>query len=245
MLDVSAPERHPERPPDGKRRQKKSTDAVDPERKEDTESPEAAKTLHNILQADYSCYVKSWRETVERKNIKIDKEKKHGQIRKINWNDVASKAKFNQVSRPSGPFLCTLWEDAKGELWCISGQHTVLAIEECVKERRAQGLSLEEWHNVVHADILRYDTPLMIRRKIAGHSQERTEAVTPLSLADTAANLVMTNLDEPPIPDINAFDVRILDVLEMCAKVSRAHFDDDKYKVFSLCFPVLPCAAHH
>ena len=129
MSDGSPPERHSERPPDGKRRQKKSTEAVDPEPKEDTESPEAAKTLHNILQADYSYYVKSWRETVERKNIKIDKEKKHGQIRKINWNDVASKAKFNQVSRPSGPFLCTLWEDAKGELWCISGQHTVLAID--------------------------------------------------------------------------------------------------------------------
>ena len=60
----------------------------------------------------------------------------------------------------------------------------------------------------------------MIPCKIAGHSQERTEAVTPRSLADTAANLVMTNADETPIKDIDGFDVRILDVLEMCAKVS-------------------------
>ena len=73
---------------------------------------------------------------------------------------------------------------------------------------------------MVHADILRYDAPLMNRRKIAGHSQERTEAVTALSLADTAANLVMKNADEPTIKDIDGFDVRILDVLEMCAKVS-------------------------
>ena len=71
-----------------------------------------------------------------------------------------------------------------------------------------------------HADILRYNTPLVIRRKIARLSQERTEAVTPLSLADTAANLVMTNADEPTIKDIDAFDLRLLDVLEMCAKVS-------------------------
>ena len=41
-----------EKAPDSKRRQKKSVDAVEPEQKEDTESPEAAKTLHNILQAD-------------------------------------------------------------------------------------------------------------------------------------------------------------------------------------------------
>ena len=60
----------------------------------------------------------------------------------------------------------------------------------------------------------------MIRRKIASHSQERMEAVKPLSLADTAANLLMTNADEPPIKDIDGFDVRILEVLEMCAKVS-------------------------
>ena len=133
-----------EKVPDSKRRQKKSADAVEPERKEDTESPEAAKTLHNILQADYSTYVKAWREPTDRKIIKNDKEKKHGQIRKINGNDVAQKSTFNQVSRPSGPFLCTLWEDAKGELWCISGQHTILAIEECVKARRKHGLELEE-----------------------------------------------------------------------------------------------------
>ena len=97
-----------EKAPDSKRRQKKSADAVEPERKDDTELLEAAKTLHHILQADYSCYVKAWREPTDRKVIKIDKEKKHGQIRKVNWNDVAQKAKFNQVSRPSGPFLCTL-----------------------------------------------------------------------------------------------------------------------------------------
>ena len=105
--------------PDSKRRQKKSPDAVEPERKEDRESPEAAKTLQNILQADCSCYMKAWREPTDRKVIKIDKEKKHGQIRKVNWNDVAQIAKFNQVSWPSGPFPCTLWEDAKGEL-CAS-----------------------------------------------------------------------------------------------------------------------------
>ena len=87
---------------------------------------------------------------------------------------------------------------------------------------------------MVQADSLRYDTPLMTRRKIAGHSQERTEDVTPLSFADTAANLVMTNADEHAIKDIDGFDVRILDVLEMCAKVSRAQFNDDKYKVFSI-----------
>ena len=104
MLDGTASEKAP----DSKQRQKKSADAVEPGRKEDTESPDAAKTPHNILQADYSTYVKAWREPTDRKTIKIDKEKKHGQIRKIYWNDVAPKATFNQVSRPSGPFLCTL-----------------------------------------------------------------------------------------------------------------------------------------
>ena len=222
-----------EKAPEGKRRQKKSADAVEPEPKEDTESAEGAKTLHGILRTDYSIYVKLWREPTERKHIKIDKDKKHGQIRRINWDDVARKAIFNQFSQPSGPFLCTLWEDAKGQLWCISGQHTIVAIEQCAQERQKQGLQLEEWHNVVHADILKYDTPLMIRRKIAGHSKESPEAVTPLSLADTADNPLMTNRDEPPIKDIDALDVRILDVLEISAKVSRARFDDDKYKVFS------------
>ena len=72
----------------------------------------------------------------------------------------------------------------------------------------------------------------MIRRMIAAHLQERTEPVTPLSLANTAANLVMTKADEPAIKDTNACVVRILDVLEMCAKVSRAQFNDDKYMVF-------------
>ena len=204
---------------DSQRTPKKPAHGVDPERKEDTQSPEAARTLHNILQTDYSTYVKALREPVERKLIKIDKEKKYGQIRKINWDDVAQKAQFNITSQPSGPFQCTLWEDAKGDLWCISGQHTILAIGQCVSKRTKEGLVLEEWHNIVHADILRYNTPLMIRRKIAGHSQERTEAVTPLSMADTAANLLMTNADEPPVKDIDGFDVRILDVLEMCAKV--------------------------
>ena len=213
---------------------KKPPEGPDPEPVEDTESAEAARTLHNTLVQDYSMYVKAWRAPVEIKRINIDKEKKYGQIRKINWDDVAQKAQFNITSQPSGPFQCTLWEDAKGDLWCISGQHTILAIGQCVKERQAAGLLLQEWHNIVHADILRYNTPLMIRRKIAGHSRERTEAVTPLTMADTAANLLMTNADEPPVKDIDAFDVRILDVLEMCAKVHRAHFNDDNYKVFSL-----------
>ena len=97
-----------EKAADSKRAQKKPPDGVEAERKEDTESPDAALTLHHILQTDYSMYVKKWREPVERKLIKIDKDKKHGQIRKINWDDVAQKAAFNLSSRPSGPFQCTL-----------------------------------------------------------------------------------------------------------------------------------------
>ena len=82
---------------------KKPPDGPDPEPKEDTESAEAARTLHNTLLMDYSMYVQAWREPVERKLIKIDKEKKYGQIRKINWDDVAQKAQFNLTSQPSGP----------------------------------------------------------------------------------------------------------------------------------------------
>jgi hypothetical protein len=208
--------------------------SVDHDEKDGTDAPDTGTALDKILRNDYSMYVKSWREPVDRKSIKIDEDKKHGQIRHVNWDDVTRKAEFNMISKPSGPFQCTLWEDPQGVLWCISGQHTVLAIEQCVKHQQTLGLPLAPWHKILHADILKYDTPLMIRRKIAGHSQERTEAVTPLSLADTAANLLMTNADEPELKDIDAFDVRILDVLEMCAKVHRVQFNDDKYKVLTL-----------
>ena len=58
--------------------------------------------------------------------------------------------------------------------------------------------------------------------------------MTPLSLADTAANLMMTNADKTASEDINACDVRILEILEVCANVSRAQFNDDKYNLFSI-----------
>ena len=123
-------------------------------------------------------------------DLQFDKTKERGQIRSINYDDVAKKVTGYQALPPPGPLRVTAWEDsgmtcfasdgrhffsllrymirfADGSLYVLNGQHGTETCRKIQELRLAEGKELEEWQEFCYVDIVKYETPWGIRAKVA------------------------------------------------------------------------------
>ena len=101
-------------------------------------------------------------------DLKIDKTKERGQIRSINYDDVARKLTGYQALPPPGPLRVTAWEDsgmtrfafdrrrffsllrymicfADGSPYILNGQHCTETCKNIQELRLAEGKELEDY----------------------------------------------------------------------------------------------------
>ena len=146
--------------------------------------------------------------------LQIDKTKERGQIRSINYDDVAKKVTGYQALPPPGPLRVTAWEVsgmtrfafdrrhffcllrymicfAVGSLYVLNGQHGTETCGKIQELRLAEGKELEEWQEFCYVDILKYETPWRIRAKVAGLQQASSQPVTWIPLSEALDHMLL------------------------------------------------------
>ena len=152
-------------------------------------------------------------------DLQIDKTKERGQIRSINYDDVARKVTGYQALPPPGPLRVTAWEDsgmtcfafdrrhffwllrymicfADGSLYVLNGQHGTETCRKIQELRLAEGKELEEWQEFCYVDILKYETPWSIRAKVAGLQHAGSQSVTWIPLSEALDNMLL-HIEDP------------------------------------------------
>ena len=147
-------------------------------------------------------------------DLKIDKTKERGQIRSINYDDVARKVTGYQALPPPSPLRVTAWEDsgmtrfafdrrlffsllrymicfADGSLYFLNGQHGTETCRKIQELRLAVGKELEDWQEFSYIDILKYETPWRNRSKVAGLQQAGSQSVTWIPLSEALDNMLL------------------------------------------------------
>ena len=147
-------------------------------------------------------------------DLKIDKTKERGQIRSVNYDDVARKVTGYQALPPPGLLRVTAWEDsgmtrfvfdrrrffsllqymicfADGSLYVLNGQHGTETCRKIQELRLAEGKELEDWQEFCYVDILKYETPWRIRSKVAGLQQAGSQSVTWIPLSEALDNMLL------------------------------------------------------
>ena len=115
-------------------------------------------------------------------DLRMDKTKERGQIRSINYDDVARKVTGYQALPPAGHMRVTAWEDsgmtlfafnrrrffsllpylicfADGSLYVLNGQHSTETCTKIQELHLAEGKELEDCQEFCYVDIVKYETP--------------------------------------------------------------------------------------
>ena len=79
-----------------------------------------------------------------------------------------------------------------GEYWCVSEQHSVEAVHANRARAQKECLDLQKWHTICTADILRTNTPLSFRAKLAGQGQGSAQDIEAIRLWEAADNLLQS-----------------------------------------------------
>ena len=147
-------------------------------------------------------------------DLRVDKTKERGQIRSINYDDVARKVTGYQALPPAGPLRVTALEDsgmtrfafvrrrffsllrymvcfADGSLYVLNGQHGTETCRKIQELPLAEGKELEDWQEFCYVDILKYETPWRIRAKVAGLQQAGSQSVTWIPLSEALDNMLL------------------------------------------------------
>ena len=147
-------------------------------------------------------------------DLRVDKTKERGQIRSINYDDVARKVTGYQALPPAGPLRVTAWEDsgmtrfafdrrrffsllrymvcfADASPYVLNGQHGTETCRKIQELRLAEGKELEDSQEFCYVDILKYETPWRIRAKVAGLQQAGSQSVTWIPLSEALDNMLL------------------------------------------------------
>ena len=147
-------------------------------------------------------------------DLQIDKTKERGQIRSINYDDVAQKVTGYQALPHPGPLRLTAWEDsgmtgfafdrrpfflllrhmlcfADGSLYVLNGQHGTETCRKIQELGFAEGKELEDWQGCCYVDILKYEPPWRIRSKVAGLQGAGSQSVTWIPLSEALDNMLL------------------------------------------------------
>ena len=151
--------------------------------------------------------------------LQIDKTKERGEIRSINYDDVAKKVTGYQPLPLPEPLRVTAWEDsgitrfaldrrhffsllrymicfADGSLYFLNGQYGTETCRKIQALRLAEGKELEEWQEFCYVDILKYETPWRIRAKVAGLQQAGSQSVTWIPPSEALDNMLLYTEDQ-------------------------------------------------
>lgn len=115
----------------------------------------------------------------------------YGQARPLDDAHVKKVFDSLQVRPPREPVKVTVWEnEGDKKFYILSGQHISKAVLWSREQREKTGLSLEPWHHVVRADVLKFMTPLSVRKTVSGADNASTRVQRETTVSECLKNLI-------------------------------------------------------
>ena len=134
-------------------------------------------------------YCTAYGRRVPIENLALDVNQTHGQTRPIDTEQVRKLVESFTLRAPSHPIRMTGWEsNVDRKIYVISGQHQLQALMNLRLHREQRGLSLPEWLRVAEIDVLRYDTPLIDRKTVAGAANSSARVARATTLTECVRN---------------------------------------------------------
>ena len=122
----------------------------------------------------------------------------HGQSRTLDDVHVAELMNSLTLRPPREALKVTVWQnDADRKYYLMAGQHLARAIQRLKEERLSKGLKLEKWMTVVRADVLKFNTPIDVRRTVAGQENASTKLARVTTVSECVRLFLMDESDNP------------------------------------------------
>ena len=110
-------------------------------------------------------------------HIRIDKDLNKGQVRQLNEDTIEDRTKDLEAVSPLGLLSTLVWPDPDGFYYLIGGQHVVTAAKRMGELRGLQNLPLKAWQKTILGHVVKRDTPLETRERLAGQHQRMQHAI--------------------------------------------------------------------
>ena len=109
----------------------------------------------------------------------FDLKVEYGQSRSLDMAHVDRIIDSLKLRPPREPLKLTVWQnDADSKLYVMSGQHFAKALVRMREQRMQQGLKMEHWLEVARVDILKFNTPIAVRKQVSGADNASTSTST-------------------------------------------------------------------
>lgn len=115
----------------------------------------------------------------------------HGQSRTVDDAHVEQLVASLTRNPPLEPVTVTLWNhEGENKMYILSGQHVCKALQRVRDERMTQALPIPDWQQLVKAHILKYATPLDVRRTVSGADNAAARMVRQTSVHEVMASIL-------------------------------------------------------
>ena len=121
-----------------------------------------------------------------------------GQSRTLDDQHVVELMDSLTLRPPREALKVTVWENnADRKFYLLAGQHLARAIQRLRDERLSKGLKIERWMSVVRADVLKFNTPVDIRRTVAGQENASTKLARVTTVSECIRLFLMDQSEAP------------------------------------------------
>ena len=122
----------------------------------------------------------------------------HGQSRTLDDEHVEQLMDSLNLRPPREALKVTVWQnDGDRKYYLMAGQHLARAIQRLKEERQSKGLKLEKWMTVVRADVLKFNTPIDVRRTVAGQENASSKLARVSTVSECVRLFLMDQSDAP------------------------------------------------
>ena len=115
----------------------------------------------------------------------------YGQSSAIDDAHVGKLMESLSLRPPREPIKVTVWEnEADKKFYILSGQHISMAIKKLRDQREKAGLALDEFHKVVRADVLKFLTPISLRKIVSGSENASSRVMRETTVSECLKNFM-------------------------------------------------------
>lgn len=115
----------------------------------------------------------------------------HGQSRTVEDAHVEQLVFSLTRNPPLEPITVTLWNhEGENKVYILSGQHVCKALQRARDQRMTQALPIPDWQQLVKGHILKYSTPLDVRRTVSGADNAAARVVRQTAVHEVMASIL-------------------------------------------------------
>ena len=159
---------------------------------------------------NYDQYIRGRDMIIAIDEVDFDWEAKLGQARPLDRTILEERRVSIMLNPPAEPFAPMLWEQMPGGPYiALTNQHSIRAAQ-MYKDKKQLTEALPEWAQFVKGTVLKPETPLEVRKFVAGKFQGQQAAVVGVKLSRCATILLEVHDESPRLPLIEKMGTMIV-----------------------------------